>query len=118
MSPVAPRPAVAARRSWQRELLLPALSKEVQAYGGPEPQLEVVEGAMPVVGTPCWMVQGRLPGERRFWLCFCAKDINAAKTVALAEGDASPSLLESFLIDERKTTLDRKSTRLNSSDRT
>ena len=92
-------------RSFLPKLLLQALSKEVQAYGGPEPQLEVVEGAMPVVGSPCWMVQGRLPGERRFWLCFCAKDINAAKTVALAEGDASPSLLESFLIDERKTTL-------------
>ena len=87
------------------QLFLPALSKEVQAYGGPAPDLEVVEGAMPVVGSPCWMVRGSLPGERRFWLCFSAKDINAAKTVALAEGDGSPSLLESFLIDERKTTL-------------
>ena len=87
------------------QLLLPAILKEVQAYGGPAPDLEVVEGAMPVVGSPCWMARGSLPGERRFWLCFCAKDINAAKTVALAEGDADPSLLESFLIDERKTTL-------------
>jgi hypothetical protein len=87
------------------QLLLPALSKEVQAYGGPAPALEVVEGAMPVVGSPCWMVRGSLPGERHFWLCFSAKDINAAKTVALAEGEGPPSLLESFLIDERKTSL-------------
>jgi hypothetical protein len=87
------------------QLLLPALSKEVQAYGGPAPELEIVEGAMPVVGSPCWMVRGSLPGERRFWLCFCEKDINAAKTVALAEGAGAPSLLESFLIDERKTSL-------------
>ncbi|MFN9692317.1 MAG: DUF2996 domain-containing protein [Synechococcaceae cyanobacterium] len=87
------------------QLLLPALSKEVQAYGGPAPQLEVLEGAMPVVGSPCWMVRGSLPGDRRFWLCFCDKDINGSKTVALAEGDGPPSLLESFLIDERKTSL-------------
>jgi hypothetical protein len=87
------------------QLLLPAILKEVRAYGGPVPDLEVVEGAMPVVGSPCWMVRGSLPEERRFWLCFSAKDLNATKTVALAEGGADPSLLESFLIDERKTTL-------------
>ena len=87
------------------QLLLPAIRKEVEAYGGPAPELEVVEGAMPVVGSPCWMVRGSLPGERRFWLCFSANNISATKTVALAEGDANPSLLESFLIDERKTTL-------------
>ena len=87
------------------QLLLPAIAKEVQAYGGPAPELEVLEGPMPVVGSPCWMVRGSLPGERRFWLSFCEPNINAAKTVALAEGDAPPSLLESFLIDERKITL-------------
>ena len=60
---------------------------------------------MPVVGSPCWMVQGELPGERRFWLCFTSPDIQSAKTVALAEAGTEPSLLESFLIDERKITL-------------
>jgi hypothetical protein len=48
------------------------------------------------------MVVGELPGERRFWLCFTTDDINAAKTVAVAEAGAEPSLLESFLIDEKK----------------
>lgn len=85
--------------------LLPALAREIQAYGGPVPELAFVEGAMPVVGSPCWMVQGSLPGERRFWLCFTAPDISSAKTVALSESGGEPSLLESFLIDERKITL-------------
>ncbi len=85
--------------------LLPALAKEIQAYGGPAPELAFVEGAMPVVGVPCWMVQGSLPGERRFWLCFTAADISSAKTVAVSESGGEPSLLESFLIDERKMTL-------------
>ncbi|MFM7674703.1 MAG: DUF2996 domain-containing protein [Synechococcus sp.] len=87
------------------DLLLPALTKEIQAYGGPTPELQFLEGPMPVVGSPCWMVQGSLPGERRFWLCFTAADISSAKTVAVAEGGSDPSLLESFLIDERKITL-------------
>jgi hypothetical protein len=51
------------------------------------------------------MVQGELPGKRRFWLCFTKPDINSAKTVALAEAGSQPSLLESFLIDEKKMSL-------------
>lgn len=87
------------------ELLLPALAEAVQAYGGAKPSLHFEQGPMPVVGSPCWLVRGSLPGERRFWLCFASADLGAVKTVALAEGDAEPSLLESFLIDERKMTL-------------
>jgi hypothetical protein len=87
------------------ELLLPALIKEIQAYGGPSPELVFEQGAMPVVGADCWMVRGKLPGERRFWLCFTRPDISSAKTIALTEGGGSPSLLESFLIDEKKMTL-------------
>ena len=87
------------------ELLLPALSKEIEAYGGPSPELVFEQGAMPVVGADCWMVRGRLPGERRFWLCFTQPDISSAKTITLTEGGGSPSLLESFLIDEKKMTL-------------
>ena len=85
--------------------LLPALNQEIANYGGPKASLAFEQGAMPVVGTPCWMVTGELPGERRFWLCFLSDDINGAKTIALAEAGATPSLLESFLIDEKKTTL-------------
>ena len=91
--------------SFVPELLLPALAKDIQGYGGAEPQLEFSQGAMPVVGSPCWMVKGSLPGERRFWLCFTAEDISSAKTIAVAEAGAEPSLLESFLIDEKKITL-------------
>ena len=51
------------------------------------------------------MVQGTLSDQRRFWLCFVSDDINSAKTIALAESGSEPSLLESFLIDEKKMTL-------------
>ena len=88
------------------QLLLPALAKECQAYGGPAPSLVFEEGPMPVVGGNCWMVKGDLPAERRFWLCFATPELGAIKTIALAEGGSRvPSLLESFLIDEKKMTL-------------
>lgn len=85
--------------------LLPALVKECEAYGGSAPELSFEEGPMPVVGVPCWIVKGMLPKDRRFWLCFTAPELEAAKMIALAEGGAQPSLLESFLIDEKKMTL-------------
>lgn len=87
------------------QLLIPALAKEVEAYGGPAPELSFEAGPMPVVGGDCWMVKGSLPGERRFWLCFTDADIKSVKTVAITEGGGPPSLLESFLIDEKKMTL-------------
>ncbi len=87
------------------QVLLPALAKEVQSYGGPAPDLAFAQGPMPVVGADCWMVTGTLPGERRFWLCFTEPDIASAKTIAVAEAGSTPSLLESFLIDEKKMSL-------------
>lgn len=99
-----PAPEDAPFSSFVPEVLVPALAKEICSYGGPEPQLRFEQGPMPVVGSPCWMVVGELPGQRRFWLCFTSDSISSAKTVALAEAGAEPSLLESFLIDEKKMT--------------
>ena len=87
------------------QLLIPALAQEIQAYGGPAVDLRFEQGPMPVVGANCWMVIGSLPGARRFWLCFTSDSISSSKTIAVAEAGAEPSLLESFLIDEKKTTL-------------
>jgi hypothetical protein len=87
------------------QLLLPAIAKEIEAYGGPACSLSFEQGPMPVVGSICWMVIGELPGARRFWLCFTGEAITSAKTIAVAEAGAEPSLLESFLIDEKKMTL-------------
>jgi hypothetical protein len=81
------------------------LAKEIEAYGGAAVELSFEQGPMPVVGSPCSLVKGTFAGGRRFWLCFTAEDIGSAKTIALAEAGAEASLLESFLIDEKKMTL-------------
>lgn len=51
------------------------------------------------------MVVGVLPGGRRFWVCFAKENINSPKHIALAEPGSEPTLLESFLIDEKRMTL-------------
>ena len=91
--------------SFVPNLLIPAIRQEIQAYGGDDCELRFEQGPMPVVGSPCWMVIGQLPGGRRFWLCFTSDAISSAKTFALAEAGGDPSQLESFLIDEKKMTL-------------
>ena len=68
-------------------------------------RLELVDGDRPVVGGSCPMVIGELPGGRRFWLCFAKADINSQKVIALADAGSEPTLLESFLIDEKRTSL-------------
>jgi hypothetical protein len=87
------------------QLLLPALAQEISNYGGGSCELVVEQGSMPVVGMACTMLRGSFAEGRRFWLCFTKDDINSAKTIALAEAGSEPSLLESFLIDEKKMTL-------------
>ncbi|OOV35927.1 DUF2996 domain-containing protein [Candidatus Synechococcus spongiarum] len=86
-------------------LLMPAMTRACATHGGSAPALQLQEAPMPVVGCRCWQIQGELPGPRRFWLCFEQPDINSRKTFALAESGQEPSLLEPFLIDEKRTSL-------------
>ena len=87
------------------KLLIPAMAQACATHGGPAPTLHLQEGPMPVVGGQCWQIQGELPGPRRFWLCFEKPDINSRKTFALAESGQKPSLLEPFLVDEKRISL-------------
>ena len=87
------------------ELFLPALRERLEASGAALGELVFEQGSIPVVGSPAWQVKGALTGGRRFWLSFVDADINGAKTFALAEGGSEPTLLESFLVDEKKSTL-------------
>ena len=97
-----PKPEDKPFANFIQEDLLPSLTKSLTAREQAPVSLELVEGERPVVGGQCWMVQGELPSERRFWLCFESDAITSGKTIALAESGSDPSLLESFLIDEKR----------------
>ena len=53
----------------------------------------------------CWMLFCEMSEQRKFWLCFNKDIITSDKTILLSESNSDPSIVESFLIDEKKTTL-------------
>ena len=86
-------------------LFVPAVAKQLAENGITAERLERVEAERPVVGGNCPMVICELPGGRRFWVCFASENINSSKLIALADPGSEPTLLESFLIDEKRMSL-------------
>ena len=86
------------------EDLIPNLSKALADMGFPPNKLVLENGNRPVTGDQCWMVIGEIAQDRCFWLCFDTDKITSNKTVAISERGSIPTVLESFLIDEKKTT--------------
>ena len=85
--------------------LIPGLKSSIEEKGKAVNEIKLIEGKRPVVGGNCWMVFCEISEQRRFWLCFNKEIITSDKTILLAESNSEPSIVESFLIDEKKTTL-------------
>ena len=92
--------------------LIPTFKDSLKNIGIESRNLLLSENQRPVVGGNCWIFSGEISGGRRFWLCFSSKEITSQKTIALAETGSNPTTLESFLIDEKKTTLALLNSRL------
>lgn len=89
---------------------LPALQKAIADQGVKDLQLSFAKQKVPVVGfqsaEECWQVVGSWQnGVHNFNLYFPEEDIQGKKAFSCNEGKRT-STLESFLIDERKITLD------------
>ena len=84
---------------------IPGLKKSIQDKGSDVNEIKLIHGNRPVVGGKCWIVFCKLAYDRKFWLCFNKEIITSDKTILLAESNSGPSIVESFLIDEKKTTL-------------
>ena len=85
--------------------LIPGLRSSIEDKGVLVYDIKLIEGIRPVVGGNCWMVFCEISEQRKFWLCFKKNIITSDKTILLAESNSDPSIVESFLIDEKKTTL-------------
>ena len=85
--------------------LIPGLKSSIEMKGQFVEEIKLIQGERPVVGGNCWIVLGQISNQRRFWLCFNKDSITSDKTILLAESNSEPSIVESFLIDEKKTTL-------------
>ncbi|MFN6569260.1 DUF2996 domain-containing protein [Dendronalium sp. ChiSLP03b] len=89
---------------------LPAVQKAIAEQGVKDLQLSFAKQKVPIVGfqsaEECWQVVGSWQkGLFNFNLYFPEEDIQGKKGFSCYEGKR-PSTLESFLIDERKITLD------------
>ncbi len=84
---------------------IPQLKSSIEKKGSFVRDIKLIQGERPVVGGNCWMVFCEMSEQRMFWLCFNKNIITSDKTILLAESNTEPSIVESFLIDERKTTL-------------
>jgi hypothetical protein len=59
------------------------------------------------VSQSCWQVSASWQqGQRQFNLYFLDEDINGNKAFSCTTNGKPPSIIESFMIDERKITLD------------
>ncbi len=95
---------------------LPALQKAITSEGVKDLQLSFAKQKLPIAGLAsseeCWQVIGSWQGgQRQFNVYFPDEDIQGKKGFSCNEG-RRPSTLESFLIDERKITLDMLVSRL------
>jgi hypothetical protein len=90
---------------------LPALQKAIAQQGVQDLQVSFAKQKVPITGfesaQECWQIIGswKEKGQRQFNLYFPDEDIQGKKGFSCNEGK-KPSTLESFLIDERKITLD------------
>jgi hypothetical protein len=126
-SPKQEKPAVAAAKAAKKEKApsvedkpfvefieqdyLPALQKAIAQQGVQDLQVSFAKQKVPITGfesaEECWQIIGswKETGQRQFNLYFPEEDIQGKKGFSCNEGK-KPSTLESFLIDERKITLD------------
>lgn len=90
---------------------MPSLKKAMAATGFDDLDLKFEKLPLPIKGMEelgaCWQVQGKFQGgQHQFLVGFVKEDIQGQKVFSCAGNGASHSLLESFMIDERKVTLD------------
>lgn len=90
---------------------VPALKKAFAKEGIEDVELAFVKDKIQIPGLSkaesCWQVAGSWKnGQRQFKVYFPGEDINKQKAFSWSTNGAKPSTLESFMIDERKVTLD------------
>ena len=89
---------------------VPNLEQTLGNVGIRDAEVTFAELPLPVSGVSdvkCWQVIGKFRGgQRQFRVGFLKEDIKGQKVFCCADNGAMPSLLESFMIDERKVTLD------------
>ena len=87
------------------EFLLPSLNKEFEVRGLNVEKLILKNTYRPIAGDKCWVICCEIKDTCNFWLSFEKDDITSLKSISLSKSNQKPSVIESFLIDEKRITL-------------
>jgi len=85
--------------------LIPALTEEINQRGFEINNINLTNTNRPIAGDKCWVINCEIKDICNFWLCFEKDDISSLKSISLSKPNQKPSIIESFLIDEKRITL-------------
>ena len=85
--------------------LIPAISQEINQRGFEINNINLTNTNRPIAGDKCWVINCEIKDTCNFWLSFEKDDISSLKSISLSKPNQKPSIIESFLIDEKRITL-------------
>ena len=85
--------------------LIPALTEEINQRGLEINNINLTNTNRPIAGDKCWVINCEIKDTCNFWLSFEDDDISSLKSISLSKPNQKPSIIESFLIDEKRITL-------------
>ena len=85
--------------------LLPSIIHEFKDRGFEINDINLKNTSRPIAGDKCWVIYCEIKDICNFWLSFEKEDISSLKSISLCKSNQNPSVIESFLIDEKRITL-------------
>jgi len=85
--------------------LIPSLTEEINQRGLEINNITLTNTNRPIAGDKCWVINCEIKDTCNFWLSFEKDDISSLKSISLSKPNQKPSIIESFLIDEKRITL-------------
>tara|TARA_B000000532_G_scaffold236935_1_gene223739 strand:- start:265 stop:843 length:579 start_codon:yes stop_codon:yes gene_type:complete len=85
--------------------LIPSLKEEIKQRGFEINNINLQNTFRPIAGDKCWVIYCEIKDICSFWLSFEKEDISSLKSISLSKPNQKPSIIESFLIDEKRITL-------------
>ena len=85
--------------------LIPSLIQEINQRGLEVNNINLENTNRPIAGDKCWVINCEIKDTCCFWLSFEKEDISSSKSISLSKPSQKPSIIESFLIDEKRITL-------------
>ena len=85
--------------------LIPSLIEEINQRGLEIRNINLTNTIRPIAGDKCWVINCEIKDTCNFWLSFEKDDSSSLKSISLAKPNQKPSIIESFLIDEKRITL-------------